>query len=616
MNGLTRRRAAWIPALIGCLVFVNALRNGYAYDDQHIVVDNELIHSLDTFGEALTQPYWPNREGKGLGLWRPFATATYALVWNAFGGSALPFHILNVGLHGVVTGLTAVLVTTLTGAPVAGLLGGLVFAMHPVHVEVVANVIGFAELWGALTFLLATLLFLRWRETGFGPGRSLVLTGLFAWGILTKESAITLPGVFVLLDGYREDLTLRDVPRYLRDRALLYVSLVVGAALVFVGRHQVLGSVANAFPALGADILKEIPRIWTLGEIWLHYVRLLFFPWDLSADYSPRVITIHYGWNSLNAPGAVLALLFLVLALATWRSRSGARAVGAAVLWFVITISPVSNFFFLSGVLLGERTLYLPSVGLALGAGWLLMQGWERRRATTLLALGLWLSVFTFRTWTRTPTWKSMETVFLTMMDEHLEAGRAQWVAGDTHWQNNQVSEALRNYRYAIGSVGAGYSLLSEVTRKLLGMERYAQAEVLARMLYEDEPKWDAGPGYLAIALDRQGRAEEALPWAELARDLDPSVAVSRHLLSDLYRRLGRYPEAVAEREAAIAEGEGEHWQQWYWLADLRALAGDTVGARTALDSARTRLPEGTDPLQIDSLEAALESSPTLTDRR
>jgi len=611
MKHVTLRRAVLFSSVLACLIFANALRNGFAYDDVHILVDNENIHSMETFAEAVTSPYWPIREGPGLGLWRPFATAVYALGWNGFEGSPFPFHLLNILLHGVVTALTVVLITRLTSSPLAGLFGGVVFAMHPVHVEVVANIIGFAELWSAITYLSACLLFMRWRPTGLGLGRSATIAALFAWGLLTKESAVTLPGALFLLDCWYEDFTLRDIPRMLRERALMYGSIVVAAILVFMGRHEVLGSIANSYPALGADLLDEIPRIWTLGEVWLHYVRLLVFPLDLAADYSPRVVTLHLGWNATNIAGALLTLFTLILALVSWRRKRG-RAFAAGVVWFVITMSPVSNFFFMSGVLLGERLLYLPSVGFSLAVGWLLVCALPARRTLTLTALALWVIGFSVRTWTRTPTWESTETVFFTLMNEHLEAGRAQWVAGDSHWQEGQVSAALRNYRYAIGSVGAGYTLISEITRKLLGMERYAQAETLARMLWEDEPKWDAGPAYLAVALENQGEIEEALEWARVAKDIDPEVSITRHMLSNLYRELERYPEAIAEREAAIALGEEEHWQQWFWLAELRQSNGEYSAALQALDSARVREPEDEGLLQIDSLAAVLRGDVTL----
>src|SRR5690606_15099747 len=132
----------------------------------------------------------------------------------------------------------------------------------------------------------------------------------------------------------------------------------------------VLGALADPVGPMGADVLAEIPRIWTLGEVWVHYVRLWVFPLDLSADYAPNVIPISFGWNATNVVGVALALAILALAWASWRTRALARgeesprAFGFAVVWFVIAISPIANILFLSGVLLAERTLYLPSVGL------------------------------------------------------------------------------------------------------------------------------------------------------------------------------------------------------------------------------------------------------------
>ncbi|NIP96229.1 MAG: hypothetical protein GWO24_23480, partial [Akkermansiaceae bacterium] len=78
--------------------------------------------------------------------------------------------------------------------PFAGALAGaLVFAVHPVHVEAVANVVGRAEVLSSVFYLLSCLLFVRWRE-GLGVGRTAALCGLYAAAFLTKESAVTLPG--------------------------------------------------------------------------------------------------------------------------------------------------------------------------------------------------------------------------------------------------------------------------------------------------------------------------------------------------------------------------------------------------------------------------------------
>ena len=614
----TLRAAAWTCGIVAVLAYLNSLGNGFAYDDVHIILENERIHSLDRFWEAVTTPYWPIEDGESLGLWRPIASGVYSLLWNAFDGSPLPFHALNVGMHGLVTALVMLMLARLI--PVAGAFaGGLVFAVHPVHTEVVANSVGFAELLGALTMVGACLLFLRWREEGFGAGRSLAIGATFGVGFLTKESAITLPGLFFLLDGYFDDLEIKDLGDYLRSRWSVYGAILVAAALVFWGRHAVLGSMADPLPPLGAELLVEIPRIWTVAEVWTHYVRLLFFPFDLSSEYSPLVIGINTGWNWINTAGAGFTLCALVLALAAWRHATPgrhlrSRAVGAAVLWFVITISPVSNFFFLSGTLLGERLLYMPSIALSLGVGWALLALLDARPRLRPVAVGglvVILAAFTAKTVDRNPSWENTETVFLTLLDTHLEAGRAQWVVGDSFWEKNQVSAALRSYRYAIGSVGAGYSLIKEVTRKLLGIEQWGPAETLARMLWDDEPSWSDGPVLLAIALNGQGRHEEAAVAAEIAVQVDPEDPSTHHLLADIYRRLGRYDRAAKERRAAIAAGEGDRWEQWVWLAELEAVRGDTLQALAAADSARLRADGPDAEARVDSLIVELTPSPS-----
>ncbi len=111
-----------------------------------------------------------------------------------------------------------------------------------------------------------------------------------------------------------------------------------------------------------------------MAATWPHVIRLLFFPLGLSVDYGPAVVPISYGWNAQNSTGVVLVLGTLLLSLAAWRRgvlssrRLSSRAVGWGAVWFVITFSPTSNLAFLSGILLAERTLYLPSVGLVAAA--------------------------------------------------------------------------------------------------------------------------------------------------------------------------------------------------------------------------------------------------------
>jgi Flp pilus assembly protein TadD len=605
---------------VASLTFANALGNGFAYDDVHIVVDNEAIHSLSTLPGALVRPYWPGDRGDQLGLWRPVTTALLGIQYALVGESPLLFHLINVLLHGLVSGLVVLVLAELLPL-LAALLGGLVFAVHPLHVEAVANVVGLAELLPAALFLGACLVALRGggavRESSpasrgapgpapgasivpgivpaIGPARAAGVALLYAGAFLSKESAVTLPAAIFVLDVARQNIRVSDTLAYLRARAWLYGLMGAVAVAVFLARIAVLGSVANPDAALGADLLREIPRIWTLGVVWAHYARLLFAPFELSADYAPDVIPILTVWTPLGVAGAGAALGLLALSLVAVRRpelsrrRLSLRVVGVAVLWFLITVSPVSNVLFVSGVLLAERTLYLPSVALAAVAGWGLVVMLRRWRGRALAATGILLLLLAARSWTWTPVWESTETVFARMIQDHPESGRSQWVLGDILWSEGRMPEARRAYRSAVLLLDGSYRLLMEVGWASVDEGDERLGEFLLERAWNEHPELASAPRRLAILHTRQGRLADAEAAARGALTGLPEDVSTWHLLAGALTGQGEWLEAIEAREQVIALGEDEHWQQWLSLANLRLTIGDSVAARSALDSALAR---------------------------
>ncbi len=623
------RGAALVAALVAIVVYANTLGNGFAYDDVPVIVENEEIHDLRELPGALSAPYWGDDRGRELGLWRPVTTVASAVQWALWGENAGPYHAVNTLMHAAATG-TATLVMAKLVPVGAALVGGLVFAVHPVHVEAVANVAGLAELLAALFLLLACLMYLqgREREKASGYVRTTAISGLFALAFLSKESAVVLPALLILLDAWLDRLTLRDLPRYLKERAGLFGTMAVVGCGGLLLRLQVLGSVAGVDPPLGAALLEQIPRIWTLPVVWMHYVRLLFFPVDLIPDYSPGVIDIHIGWNFANVTGVMLALAFLLLAWVGWRGsgeeadrtrvplhpgnsgrvRADAqglalRALPLGILWFVLAILPVSNIFFLSGVLLAERTLYLPSLGLAVAAG---AVAWHLRRrmpgAVTVGAAAILLSMAA-RTWSANPVWTSTTSVFDHLLESHPESGRVQWALADHLYQGDEdPSRALELYRRAIGTNGMSYPLMMEITRRLQELGRYEQAEVLARRTWSEFPSRAGGPTLVAISVSSQQRPSEVLEAGRDAVELDPGNGLVHHLLATAYTLREAWPKAYRHRIAAIENGEGDAWQQWRWLAETQVAMGDTIQAMASLDSARVRTDVAENLQGLDSL--------------
>ena len=605
------RPAALFCAALAVLTFANSLENDFAYDDIQIISENPTIHSLDDLPGTFFEPYWPNEYGRELGLWRPLTTLSYGVQWALWMGAPVGFHLVNVLLNAAAAALVVVLLGHLM--PVgAAFIGGLFFAVHPVHTEAVANVVGMAELLSTVLYLLACILIIR-RPGRMSRGRILAVCGLFGLACLSKESAITLPAVVLLLDGCRRRLAIGDLIPYLRKRLPLYAGLALVAGVVLAGRMTVLGSVANPFAPMGAEILTEedVPRIWTVLSTWPEIFRLLLFPVELSSDYTPEVISVAHGWNPQNLFGALLGLTVVVAGWIAWRSDRvstrtlSPRVLGFGVVWFVITISPTSNILFLTGVLLAERTLYLPSVGVAAGIGWLLASFHRVRPRAAVGLVTVAVVLLAYRSVERNPTWKDNVTVFATMLAEHPESGRAQWVAGDIHMRRGEGEAALAAYRRAIGMVGGHYTLVVEVGRSLVGNGYDDAGEFLLRSAWQDRPDFALAPSVLSPLYDRQGRWEEAEEAARAALAGSPANAVQAHVLARSLAAQGRIAEAIAAREETIRLGE-DRWEQWAWLSDLELERGDTLRALTHLEIARTRVRGPADLAAVDSTRLLL----------
>ena len=208
LEALSPHQAAWMVAVVGALVYANSLWNGFAYDDVSIIVENETIQSWERLRSAVFAPYWPIVGGAELALWRPVTTGLFGLQYLLADGSPVPFHVVNVLVHAAASGVLVLLLAHLTSMTAAWV-AGMVFAVHPVHTEAVANVVGQAEVVAGLAALLALLVHIRGGGRS-GWGTALGVGALYVVGFGAKESAVTLLGLVFLVDAARERLGFRE----------------------------------------------------------------------------------------------------------------------------------------------------------------------------------------------------------------------------------------------------------------------------------------------------------------------------------------------------------------------------------------------------------------------
>ena len=505
------RSAAAIAVVLALVVYLPSLGNGFAYDDVCDIVENTMVHDLANTGEILTSPY-RGEVPPGRSPYRPVTSLTYALSWSMGSGSPVPFHAFNVALHGANTALVTILLTTLGATPLLALLGGAVFAVHPVHVEAVANSVGRADALMALFALLGALAYLRrfrseWARVG-------LVSLAYAMALASKENGVVLPALLVVLSL----LFLGRVERAGGERRAqlpVFAALAGVLVLYLAVRYQVLGTLLHQDAAAYILILPPWLRMSTAVANITDVARLLLFPADLVVNYGLDVI-LPAGIGALRFwVGAAVLLVAGALAVSSLR-RSPWTTLG--IVWVVLSLSVVANVVFPVGFWVAERTLYLPSFGvslLAVGIGQhavgFLRESHPRLRWSAVGVATLLVILGGARTWTRTPSWYDTETVFVTLAEEHPESFRAQWWMGLRLMDGGEQERGLEWLSQAVELNPNGLQLRLDFVRGLLLVGRTEEAVTLVSSLPPHDPSRDVYLTQSHIQLDQPDRAREAV---------------------------------------------------------------------------------------------------------
>ena len=525
------RRAIACLLLLALVPHVGALANGFAWDDGFIVLSNPLVRAGDVLG-ALGAPWWPDASTfTGSGLHRPVSSAALALQWAIWGERPVLFHAVNLALH---AGVVLLLFVLLRGwaSTWAAAAGAAIFAVHPVHVEAVANVVGQAELLAAFFTLAGCLLYRRWLHADTVPARVALLLGVsaaYALALGSKEIAVGLPALLVLITLLERQATTRALP------ALALLGGVLMAMLAV--RLQVVGSLRGDVAAPELAGLTWTARIWTGLSTWPDYARLLLAPLALSADYGPAV---RFPAARVDALVVLGAAILLATVWAAWALRARAPLAATGFAWFLVVLLPVSNLIVPAGLILAERTLYLPSVGLAIGfaalGSWMLTTGRSRLLLTIAVVL---CASYALRTALRVPVWKDTGSVIASLESSHPESHVVIRVQAIRAMEDGRYDEARAGFQRALQLQPRHFSLLSEV----------AQFEAVA------------------------GRAEDARRLARRAIDVYPTSPYGYVLLGRVLRMTG---DTVGARSALVdglrvADPSGPIWTELERIRGPRA---------------------------------------------
>ena len=531
------RRSWWLLALVVAALALaasgNSLPNGFAYDDIYLLVKAPRMHSFAGWWREFAHTYWPEESG-GDG-YRPLTIIAFRAQWAIGGGAPIVFHTLNVALHAV----TSVAVFWLVGGVLplaAAWIVAALYAVHPVHVEAIANVVGQSELWVALLTTLAMGLYVHGRAAGpITWKRWTAIGALYAAGCLFKEQAIVLPALLLLA----ESTVVRDrAPlgqRLGRMRLPLLALAVIALGYMWARSAIVVGGLSGFQPYIvfQALNLSTTDRILTMIGAAPNWLRLFLWPARLMTEYAPPYIDVAQGPSVLQLPGLLVLLGVLGLLVACWR-RSPATSFGIG--WLVITLLPASNFIVPAGFIIAERTLLLPSIGAMIAVGsaipWLYAR-LERRRGmqyaaagavATLLALGI------ARSYTHDPAWRDNDSLFRQAIKDSPGSYRAHFMLGVHLFENRRKTEGELHLRRALKLFPYDPLMVLALAEQYRGAGMCKPAITLYRWLFTLQPTSSRGHIGLAdcllMTLQFDEAREEALRAIRAGGRVQPARAI------------------------------------------------------------------------------------------
>lgn len=496
MDSKDRRLYAAV-AVCAIVPHLGALWNGLAMDDLYIIAWNPLVHSLGGVWQAFASPYWPPDLGGQ--MYRPLPLASFAIDWAITGGHPAWFHALNLLWHAAMAVVVAALARRWAGFA-AGLVAGLLFAVHPVHVEAIANVIGRGELMAALGVCLAVYAAVVKDSIGWS---ALALAG----GLLSKENAIVGPGLIAWA-------WIVGVARPPRARILAYAGSWLAVVAVYLPLRAVVLDPYARLNATAPVFLGESffdGRLTAVAALW-DVLRLLLAPVTLRVDYSPAERTIvHSMVDSRFVIGLACLALWGALLLFAWRRGRRVEALGLG--WIAIAFLPVANLLFSTGVLIAERTLYLPSVGLALAVGATLARlSPERLR----LIVGVVALMGAVRSALRVPVWRDDVSVTTSMLEDSPRSYRGHARAAAIYQSHRRPEQALAELRTAMRTYDRDPTLFIAAADAAFTLGRPALAD---SMLARAEQLCFRCPGsYRTQALAARSRGDHAVADSLLSR--------------------------------------------------------------------------------------------------
>jgi tetratricopeptide (TPR) repeat protein len=413
--------AGILLGLIAFLIYSNTINFGYVLDDSAAVVENQFVKKgLAGIPDLLKTDFW-HFSNLNLGYYRPLSLITFAIEQELFNGNAMISHLLNVVFFAFSGYMLFIVLSKIFKTPniLLPFAITLIFILHPIHTEVIANIKSRDEILSFLNVLLTIWFSIKFFDS---KKRShFILSLLFFYlALMSKETAMAAVILVPVILYFGNNISIINAAK----KGIPYLLIIL---LFLIQKKMLLGTLTGMAPD---DIVNypytdpaiKFPTTFLLFALSL---KLLFFPHPLRYDYSFNQIPGAHITNLGAIAGILLFILGIAVILKFYKSKSPI-ILGLIIIY--ITLLPSLFFTILRGGIFAERFLFFPSLGFSIffvsAIGYLLKSNFKEKVVglKNLVTSNMIFCVLIFivavlysiKTFTRNRAWKDEITLFST----------------------------------------------------------------------------------------------------------------------------------------------------------------------------------------------------------
>ena len=541
-------RARFVLKLVICaaliaitwIVFAQTLGHEFVnYDDPAYVSENENIRSglnWHSVAWAFTHVHSQN--------WHPLTTMSHMLDCQLFGLKPGAHHFVNVLLHSASAVLLFLLLEQMTrnGGGIATLWSSAfvaaIFAIHPLHVESVAWISERKDVLSGLFFMLTLLAYFRYTRKP-NIWRYLVMSILFACGLMSKPMLVTLPIVLLLLDYWPLNrFEQSNAVKLVLEKVPLAVLSIASAVVTLIVQNEGIGLVRP-------EVLPLSWRFTNAFSVYLIYVWQMIWPANLALGYShPARLPI---WE---VAGSAALLIAISLCIFAGRKRSPYLIVGWA--WYLIMLLPVIGLVQVGGQSHADRYTYLPQVGLYIAATWGVvdLSRWRRYPSPVLgAAAAIILTALSLRAASQVWYWHDSERLWRHVLAVTTQNEVAHLGLGRFLLEQKRLDGGIIEYESAAKIGQPNPDIETTLANLLLKQGRMEEAIQHYQNVIQLEPSSALAHYNLAVGLHRQGHLTEAIVHYKAALKIDPNYPDAEYFLGEALLQNGQPDEAKTHLE-------------------------------------------------------------------